>query len=218
MNIARVFTALKNHSVVTATDSAQPTPKTYTRMDRIALTESHPTASLIHAFQTRKSIASIHNTKKHITVDDLSVLFSGIRAQSSHHRPYPSGGGLYPIEIYIYTCGISSMTNGYHHYHATDHALEFLWDAQPPYAHAHTPRVDIILTSIWQRQAEKYHLRALPLALLEAGHVAQNILLAGATVDIQFRPWLGFDGEQIEHALELPHQQESVLYTLRSLP
>lgn len=218
MNIAHLFTALKNHGVVDVSDDSRVELKAYQRMQCIELPNITSQHTLDTAYNNRRSIEHDEDIKNEFTLEDISILLSGVRILPTHHRPYPSGGGLYPIETYLYTNSVGSLSDGYHHYNPKKHALEFLWEAQPPYKHGWTPRIDIVFTATWNRQLPKYHMRTLPLVLIEVGHLAQNILLAGATKKIFFRPWFGFNAPSIEQALELEAGTESVVYVLRSLP
>ena len=72
----------------------------------------------------------------------------------------------------------------------------------------------ICITSVFERVVEKYGSRGYRYMLLEAGHVAQNMLLAGTERGVNMIPIGACYEEPIEKKIGLISQNERLLYTL----
>lgn len=138
-------------------------------------------------------------------------------------RAAPSGGALYPVELYpvIFT-GIEIET-GIYHYCVDKHSLELLQAGQfnHPLGHATSystifakASMTIILTSMFGRTKFKYSERGYRFALLEAGHIAQNILLAATALGLGAVAIGGFIDDEINEMLDLDGVDESSLYLI----
>ena len=104
-----------------------------------------------------------------------------------HMRPYPSAGGLYPIETYLIANEVNGIPSCIAHYDTRRHELAIL-QAHDGGAFAaveikargtgvRTP-LALVMTSVMQRVTAKYGARGYRMALLEAGHASQNVCLA----------------------------------------
>ena len=60
----------------------------------------------------------------------------------------------------------------------------------------------------------KYGKKAYRLALLEAGHLAQNVLLAASAFGLATLPVCGFDDEGISRTAGLRYPEQPVVYAL----
>jgi len=67
---------------------------------------------------------------------------------------------------------------------------------------------------VWGRSAAKYGDFAYVLALLEAGHISQNLLLAATALGLSTRPLAAFDAPAIETLLDLDPAHEQVVLTI----
>lgn len=114
--------------------------------------------------------------------------------QKLYFRSYPSGGGLYPIEIYVVALNVTGLPQGVSHYNPRAHVLEIVRAELAPaeFRSALTSPAEnegaaaaIVLTSVLQRSTAKYGARGYRFALLEAGHCGQNICLAAAAANIK---------------------------------
>lgn len=113
----------------------------------------------------------------------------GVWAQKKSN---PSGGGLHPTEIYVLTQRVEGVEPGVYHYHATSHSLEPMQVLSRESARALAMQfvagqdyfadapVMFILTSRFLRTNWKYrnHAKAYRVALLEVGHISQNMYIA----------------------------------------
>ena len=79
------------------------------------------------------------------------------------------------------------------------------------------PRADggaavLLLLAIFGRTRFKYGLRGYRFALLEAGHVIQNVALAGVALDLAVLPLGGFYDAQVDALVGADGVEESVVY------
>lgn len=122
-------------------------------------------------------------------------------------RTAPSAGALYPIEVYL------AIREGVYHYLPEGHRLELLdrSDVRSPLAAAalgqeavaDAPAV-MILTGVYARTEAKYGDRAERYVQLEAGHVAQNVLLQAVALGLGAVPMGAFDDGAVKDVLRLP--------------
>jgi len=128
-----------------------------------------------------------------LPIDVLSALLwatQGITAEAGdfHFRTVPSAGGLFPIETYIFANSVEGLDQGIYHFRPHAYDLELIKSGdlgrafaqaalgQDMVAHAH---VTFIWTAVVERSKWKYRQRAYRYLYLDAGHVAQNLYLAG---------------------------------------
>ena len=137
-------------------------------------------------------------------------------------RPVPSGGGLYPLELYALVQNVSDLAGGVYHYVPLGHRLEVvrpdplpshltseMFLGQPYLVRA---AAIIVITSVVQRSLWKYEDRGYRYILLEAGHVAQNLNLCAAGLDLASLNLGGFFDEDVMSLLKLDPHNEIVLY------
>lgn len=138
-------------------------------------------------------------------------------------RAAPSGGALYPIEVYVVALNVDGLSAGVYHYHPVQRCLEVLrlgdfseqigslvLTGQPQL----TAAAVIVLTGRWNLPLRKYGERGYRVLLLDAGHVAQNILLVATALGIGACPVAGFHDDALARELGVDAQEEPVLYTL----
>lgn len=138
-------------------------------------------------------------------------------------RAAPSGGALYPLELYVVAVRVRGLEPALHHYDPLRHGLERLrhlaaadaLTSLTPYGEllASCAAVIVVTGSYW-RSRFKYGLRAYRFALMEAGHVAQNILLAAAALRVSAVPLGGFFDRTVDDLLAVDGVHESSLYLL----
>jgi len=199
--------------------------KQYPRFKNRTLPQPVITASLLETLRMRRSGST--GTAHRLTDAHLGSLLGAAASVASHpdhqgHRPYPSGGGRYPIEIYLITTEDTSNTPYVAHYHPTNHALELLWPLPDnlEFTALTTGNTTfkystlIVLTARWQAQYDKYRDFTYNLALLEAGHIAQNILLCATALSLHARPFCGFDDLSIIDTLDINPSEEQPVYLI----
>ena len=179
--------------------------------------------SLMAGIQKRQSFPADKCSRlSDLSIANISNLFgTALRGRQDGKRPYPSGGGLYPIEAYFVGKLENTRLAHVYHYDPSMHALEELW-AIPgnntmkeifPGAESVAPAC-VVLTGLWARNGAKYGDFGYYLGMIEAGHIGQNILLASTVFDLGARPMGGFDDATLVKALDLDERLEQVVYTI----
>ena len=137
-------------------------------------------------------------------------------------RTVPSGGALYPGEIYLGIRRVAGFEPGIYHYNVPDHALELLdpgdpserlrnvccWQSYPAEA-----AVTVLIAGVMQRTKRKYGERGYRYVLLEVGHLTQNLCLACTSLDLAAFTSCGFFDDAANLLLRLDGFDETVLYT-----
>jgi SagB-type dehydrogenase family enzyme len=135
-------------------------------------------------------------------------------------RTVPSGGALYPLELYVVGQRVEGLDPSLFHYDPLRHGLEILrplespaWSELSPYAAplAESAAVVAITATFW-RSRFKYGARAYRFALMEAGHVGQNLLLAAAALGVHAVPLGGFFDREVDALLGADGLYEASLY------
>lgn len=147
----------------------------------------------------------------------------GTRARKEF-RTVPSAGQRYPLEVYVVLFrDIDGCQSGIYHYSVKEHALELI--APKTFSKEDVlsfTAVDwlaesngmICISSIFSRTINKYGSRGYRYVLLEAGHVGQNMILAGTVDGLNIIPVGGVNEETIEKALGFGSPDERVVYVL----
>lgn len=204
--------------------------KVYHSSKRIALPREYPNSgqSLEEVIRARRTVRQFLD--RSITLIDLSKILhlsyglTGINPISKHYWPLrasPSAGGLYPIEIYVAALNVSGAEPGLYHYSVLDHSLELLrlgsfrdtLHSQCMYQDflKNAPLV-LILTAVFGRIRIKYGERAYRFALLDAGHVGQNIYLAASACALGAVTIGGFYDDEVNDLLDIDGVNESAVY------
>lgn len=153
---------------------------------------------------------------------DLAALLKGAYGitgidAGNYRRAAPSAGGLYPLELYTITrAGIA-------HYLTRDHALEPVASAPAAgeltacffgQSWAEAASVVIVLTAVFARTQAKYGPRGYRFALLEAGHVGQNICLLAQERGLGAVCLGGFVDSRLNALLRVDGRSEAALYAV----
>lgn len=138
-------------------------------------------------------------------------------------RAVPSGGGLYPLEIYALVLATEGLEPGVYHFEVFDRVLEQL-PSHDLAAQVRTCFLDddlatgaaimIVLTAILRRLRHKYGDMAYRLALVEAGHVAQNVCLVATGLGLGVCPLAGYVDDALNDLLGLDGVDETVVYAV----
>jgi SagB-type dehydrogenase family enzyme len=134
----------------------------------------------------------------------------------------PSGGARNPYEAFVRVARVSSLAPGIHHYSGTEHTLAFRSRAEPSIAELlggqawfESAAAVVFLVANFARTAWKYgHPGALRVVLLEAGHIAQNILLVASARNLAAAPTCALADSAIERALGLDPALQSAVYAI----
>lgn len=136
-------------------------------------------------------------------------------------RAAPSAGALYPLEIYFHSAHTVGFQSGLYHYNPTENHLRLIrsGDQSETIARtlvqqniAHDASVMIFITAVFDRCTFKYGDRGYRFALIEAGHVAQNINLTALGLDLGSIDLGGFHDRRIDDFLDLDGLTHSTIY------
>lgn len=138
-------------------------------------------------------------------------------------RAFPSAGGLYPVEVHVAALECASVERGIHHYDPTKHALARVspCPSGPDLARlifsdnlGDTAAAALIFTGVFERTQAKYGERGYRFVLLEAGHAAQNVLLAAQALGLAAAPIGGFCEDALGAVMGLDPGKESPVYVV----
>lgn len=200
--------------------------KRYPDAPRIPLPRPRPLTArletLIKKRQTERAFSD-----RPLTIDELAKLVQlggGVtKQQAVPRRAAPSPGGLYAVEMYPLVFSAHELAPAVYHYTALEHALELVRpicgidaakEFMPSELFAARPTLMIALTVVFSRVQMKYLERGYRFALLEAGHIAQNLLLASTAMDLGATPLGGFWDEPFNDLLGLDPTDEAVVYAV----
>jgi SagB-type dehydrogenase family enzyme len=137
-------------------------------------------------------------------------------------RPVPSAGALYPLELYVAALAVAGVEPGVYHYDPFRHRLARLGPV--PFGELRQALVDpglvdvagaiLVVTAVFWRSRVKYGARGYRFALLEAGHVVQNALLAATDLHLAALPVGGFHDVVLDRVVAADGLDEACLYAL----
>ena len=140
----------------------------------------------------------------------------GITDSKYGGRTVPSAGALYPLELYVLTA------EGVDHYlprgnsferHLSVDVRRSLQKAAVDQEFVGQAPVTIVMAAVQARMERKYRSRAERYCFIEAGHVAQNILLQAVALGLAGVPVGAFEDARVAKILKLP-KGHRVLYFL----
>jgi len=185
--------------------------------------------SFIQTLLARKSTRAF--SPKNINLSTLSQLLTlsfGLRSgeDNAQQRTYASAGGRYPIEVYIAIMQSDDIEHGIYHYNIADNSLELIkvgeysekikdfYKNQETIITTDYPCM-ILFSMVFDRPMEKYGERGYRFALLDAGHMSQNLYLVATHFGLGVVA-LGAGGEsddRIDDIIGLVHGEENVFYS-----
>jgi SagB-type dehydrogenase family enzyme len=142
-----------------------------------------------------------------LTDAELGQLLWAAQGITNGHRTAPSAGALYPLTVRVIDA------RGVWRYVPDDHVLvrENTVDVRTDLATAahrqpvvREAPVTLVITAETAITAAKYGPRAERFAALEAGHVAQNVMLAATSLDLAGVPIGAFVDDTVRRILALP--------------
>lgn len=138
---------------------------------------------------------------------------------TQHYRPYPSAGALYPCELYLAIADVAGIPNGVYRYDALEHGLVATGKGdETDFGQTEINRSPewavpcaIVITGVFERSVRKYDLRGYRFALLEAGHILQNLSLLAAALGLTSLVSASFYEAELEALIGVDGVSEAVL-------
>lgn len=199
--------------------------KSYPRFEEIILPKPK-----MPAISYKKLLFQRHSRRefshKPVKIDQIgSLLFysAGLRENKEEqkgNRFYPSGGGRYPLEVYIVSLN-TQLPNGLYHYYLRNHSLEKLLEIDKfevnkyfVYDWIENGSFIILITAVFPRTSVKYGERAYPLVMTEAGALIQNIYLSAQSLNLGCCAVAGFVEDKLNELIDIDGIHESVVGTI----
>lgn len=140
-------------------------------------------------------------------------------------RACPSGGALYPIDIYVGVLNVEGVTPGIYFYDTEEHSLVFintkineLISAFVPFPQELSTIKDacliILLIANFLRTKAKYGERGYRYVLQESGHLAQNVYITCTALNLAAVAVSGFYDDEINNILGLDGVEEAIVYSV----
>jgi SagB-type dehydrogenase family enzyme len=138
-------------------------------------------------------------------------------------RAAPSGGALYPVEIYPVILRTEQLASGVYHYAVDRHGLELVRGGRfgdvlsqatsDPLLFSHAAVV-FVLTGVFGRAHFKYGERGYRFTLLEAGHICQNVLLMATALGLGAVAVGGFIDDEVNDLVDIDGVDEAAVYLI----
>jgi len=179
--------------------------------------------SVEKAIKQRRTIRDFQ--ERTLSLDHLSQLLwsaQGITDSTRGRRAAASGGALYPLDIYVLIgeSGVEKMEAGVYHYSPNEHSvspmakrdrrrdiasasLSQMWMAKAP--------VIFVITAEYKRITGKYGERGIRYALIEVGHVGQNLFLQAEALGLGAGIVGAFNDSEVSKVAGLPAEHEPLL-------
>ncbi len=139
-------------------------------------------------------------------------------------RTVPSGGALYPLELYFYTNQrVTSLAAGLYHYSPVENAIQCIREGNFDEEIANTlvsfqthlafdTSLILFITAAFNRSTFKYKEKGYRFALFEAGHVAQNINLAATALELGVINIGGYHDRLVDRFLKIDGLNHATVY------
>lgn len=192
--------------------------KTYKRYEGIPLSEaSFGKCDLLDIIHKRNS--NINQGSEVIDFDKLSyIIYNSVgKKKDVDHRMYPSGGGRYPLELYVFVMeDLVGLANGIYHYNVLDNALERIFDLEDGFMQFTKEtndkiksKVFLVFSSFSERTDSKYKSFSLKFSYIENGAAGQNVQLLATSLNIN-SSWLNHNDEPISKILDIDPDTEFI--------
>jgi SagB-type dehydrogenase family enzyme len=138
-------------------------------------------------------------------------------------RVMPSGGALYPLEIFVHASKVDGLAAGLYHYDPEDHNLDVLGERDdsdlilPLFVQQELARnaaAILFIAAVFGRTVFKYGDRGYRFVLLEAGHLAQNANLTAREMGLITANIGGYADRGVDRYLGLDGLNESAIYLM----
>jgi len=164
--------------------------------------------------------------REDIPLQLLSQLLWATQGITGHEGPYslrttPSAGALYPIETYLIIHRVEGLNPGVYHFDVEGYALEGLKEgffgreiAEAALYQQMTSSAATVFvwTAVIGRSTPKYGERAFRYIYLDAGHIAQNLYLAAAALNLGCCTIGAFYDDKVNRLIGVDGKEETTVY------
>ena len=181
--------------------------------------KSEGTVSVEQAIKQRRTVRAFMSQA--LDLNQLSQLLwaaHGITENSGFKRAAPSAGALYPMDVYVVVGqkSVAQIEAGVYHYEPKEHFLSLIaksdlrdavarvslsqmWMAKAP--------LSLIITAEYKQVTVKYGERGVRYAMIEAGHMGQNLFLQAEALGLKAGIVGAFHDERLKRILDLPGKE-----------
>lgn len=227
---AIVFQLLTEHAATV------PAPPLFTENDGLPTTTLAPPAedSFVGLLARRRSTRAFDSSRALPLAALAECLYagfailgfgeSGVAGEGSLPlTPTPSGGARNPFEAFVVVRNVEGLAPGVYHYAGIDHTLGRVAPGPPPgldtllggqawFAEAGAV---VFLVASFERCWWKYpHPTGFRVVLLEAGHIAQNLLLAATAHGLAATPTCALADRAVEELLGLDRLTQAAVHSV----
>lgn len=180
-------------------------------------------ASLKEAVRKRRTVRSF--SPEPLSTEQLSGLLwaaQGITEERGFKRAAPSAGALYPMDVYVAAGegSVAWLNAGVYHYQPADNSMKLIreGDARNELARASLGQmwmsgapISLVITAEYARICGKYGDRGVRYAMIEAGHVGQNIFLMAEALGLGAGIVGAFNDREVIQLMRIPSAHEPLL-------
>jgi SagB-type dehydrogenase family enzyme len=139
------------------------------------------------------------------------------------HRGVPSGGGLYPIEIYLIASHVDTLEPGVYHFQPSDSSLERVlegdyslgvYEAANQQDAVNSQPALLVIAARFDRSTWKYSDRGYRYVYIEAGAVCQSIYLQATALGLGTCAVGAFNDDALSALLEVDGIDEAPLLVM----
>lgn len=141
------------------------------------------------------------------------------RRSSAHLRAAPSAGALYAGEVYVAAEQVDGLASGLYYYAAAEHQLLQLREGsllvevgrslERP-AEIENAAAVVLLTNVFGRYTRRYANRGYRYALIDSGHIGENLRLAASSFGLADSSALRFCDDRLNDLLGIDGESEAV--------
>lgn len=146
----------------------------------------------------------------------------GVTGGLGFKRAAPSAGALYPMDVYAVAGseGVQGLKAGNHHYAPKTHSLETVkeGDLREAVARASLSQMwmaraplNVVIMATYERSTGKYGRRGVRYAMIEAGHIGQNVFLQAGALGLAAGIVGAFRDDDLVRVLGVPPKRVPLL-------
>ncbi|MCT4672843.1 MAG: SagB family peptide dehydrogenase [Prolixibacteraceae bacterium] len=202
------------------------------RVDLNDYKDTVPQKELVATLNQRRSVRNYNPTYKISLSEITTLLYQSYGVNNSQElynvgreahmglRNVPSGGGLFPLEMYVVIQN-SHIPSGLYHYRTDLNELECLKEGDfkdtlagiiqaEPYVQIRDASMVMLVTGVVERSIIKYGDRGYRFMLQESGEVAQTVSLLGEALDLGSCILGGYLDDKVNEFLDVDGVFESI--------
>lgn len=173
--------------------------------------------SVEKALLKRRSVREYKD--KPLTLAEISQLLWAAQGITDPEglRTAPSGGALYPLEVYVAAGDAKDLPAGIYKYQPQKYELvkvaegdkrNELYNAAFEQSSIKNAPISIIFSAVYRRTTVKYGERGIRYVYMEAGHVAQNIFLQAVSLNLGTVVMGAFSDKEVKKVINMPPEEE----------